>query len=123
MQAKRLARRIAEESYGKFAFDIELLDVRRRCEFSNYFLILSGKNKTHLDSLFDFILDFAKENKAGVYGRDGKSGSGWMVIDFGDLIVHIFMPETRRFYDLNSIWGDAKKVDLELEKPVKPETK
>jgi len=114
-----MARRIAEESFGKFAFDIELLDVRRRCEFSNYFLIMSGKSRTHLESLADFVSDFAKANKAPIYGRDGKAASGWIVLDFGDLIVHIFMPETRRFYDLNSIWSGAKLVELGIETPAK----
>jgi len=111
---KVMAKRIAEEAFDKFAFDIELLDVRRRCEYANYFLILSGKNKVHLDALAEHLLEFASEKKAAVYGRDGSAASGWIVIDFGDLIAHLFLPEARSFYNLASVWGDAKPVDLQL---------
>jgi len=128
LSGKRLAKKIAVEAHDKFASDIELLDVKRRCEFANYFLLMSARNRIHLDSLREHLLDLAKKSKVTVFGRDGAAASGWIVIDFGDVIVHLFLPETRRFYDLKSIWGDDTVVDIGLgetpaaqdEPPAKP---
>ncbi len=114
---KLLARKLADVAFGGIAFDIELLDVRKNCEFTNYFLIMSGKNRIHLDALRDRIMEFASKNGVPHYGHEGKPDSGWIIIDFGDLIVHIFLPEMRGFYNLAGIWGDAKTVELELKDP------
>jgi ribosome-associated protein len=117
---KRLARLLANEAYKRLAFDIELLDVHRQCEFASYFLLVSGKNRIHIDALADFIAEAAEEKGAEVIGVDGRSESGWVVVDLGDLIIHIFHPDIRHYYNLPGLFGGAKTVELEL--TAEPET-
>ncbi|HOO56493.1 MAG TPA: ribosome silencing factor [bacterium] len=114
---KRTARMLAQEAFEKMAFDIELIDVGRKCDYTNYFLMMCGKNTIHLDALKNLMLDFASKHEIEIYGRDGIPESGWMIFDFGDIVVHVFLAETRGFYDLMSMWGDAKRVELELKPP------
>lgn len=109
-----MARHLANEAHRRLAFDIELLDIRRQCEYASYFLIVSGKNRIHLDALSDYVAEAAEEKGAAVIGVDGRSESGWVVVDLGDLIVHIFHPDTRYFYNLPGLFGGAKTVELEL---------
>jgi len=111
---KRLARKLALEAYRKLAFDITLIDVRRKCDYCNHFLVLSGKNRMHLQSLRDHISEQAKERGVECFGRDGAPDSGWIIIDFGPLVVHIFTPDTREYYSIDTIFGDPKIVELDL---------
>jgi ribosome-associated protein len=120
---KRLARKLASLAFDRMGFDIELIDVRRVCDYTNYFLFVSGKNRVHLDALKEHLLDGAKEAGTKAHGLDGAAASGWIIMDFGDLIVHIFTPDAKNYYDLMSIWGDGKPVEMDpATPPVKPKT-
>jgi len=114
LAGKRLARKLAAETYRKLGFDIELIDLSRLCDFTNYFLIVSGKNRMHLEALSELTLEIARDRDTFVAGKEGSSASGWIIIDFGDLVVHIFDTETREYYNLRGIWGDAPTVELDL---------
>jgi len=123
---KRLARKLAALAFDRMGFDIELIDVRRVCDYTNYFLFVSGKNRVHLDALKERLLEGAKEAGARAHGMDGAAASGWIIMDFGDLIVHIFTTDAKKYYDLMSIWGDGKPVEMDPAAPVakpKPSSK
>ncbi|MEW6200660.1 MAG: ribosome silencing factor [bacterium] len=117
---KTLAKKIAERLYDKLAFDIQLLDVKKICGICNYFLICSAKNRYHIATLADIVLDVLAEKKVPTLGIDGTSESGWVVVDTGSLIIHMFLPEIRKYYDLNDLWSDAKSVELNLDTTSKP---
>jgi ribosome-associated protein len=91
--------------------DILLLDLRDEAIFTDYFLICNGESRRQLKSLADGISEEAKE-KADVkpWGQEGEPESGWVLIDYGDLVVHLFNPDTRHYYDLEDLWQNAHVV-------------
>ncbi len=91
--------------------DITLLDLREQAVFSDYFLLCSGENPRQLRALVDSVTQEAKENgRILANSIEGDAESGWALVDFGDLIVHIFAPEKRDYYDLEGLWSDARVV-------------
>lgn len=91
--------------------DITLLDIREQAVFADFFLICNGENERQLNTLAETIRDKAKqEANVTAHGVEGKPQSGWMLVDFGDLVVHIFSPEKRTYYDLEDLWRDAHVV-------------
>lgn len=91
--------------------DIALLDIRDQAIFADYFLICSGESDRQLRALARSITADAKE-EANVRARgiEGEAENGWILIDFGDLVVHLFSPDTRNYYDLEDLWHDAHVV-------------
>ena len=106
-----LAHLLVESLLDKKGKDIILLDLHEQAVFADYFLICSGDSDRQIRALAGAVMDDAKE-KAGVLirGREGYAETGWMLIDFGNLIVHIFSNEKRAFYDLESLWSNAHTV-------------
>jgi ribosome-associated protein len=91
--------------------DILLLDLRDEAIFRDYFLIANGESKRQLKSLADGISEEAKTNgDVQPIGKEGEPDSGWLLLDYGDLVVHLFHPETRRYYDLEDLWQNAHVV-------------
>ncbi|MCL4841743.1 MAG: ribosome silencing factor [Bryobacteraceae bacterium] len=111
-----LALRAAE---SKFASDIRILDLRELGTFADFFLICNGTNKPQIQAIWDEI---AKQMKM-VAGEmpiavEGYENAEWILGDFGDLIIHVFTPEKRDYYDLERLWRPATVVPLpEPEKP------
>jgi ribosome-associated protein len=91
--------------------DITLLDIRDQAVFADYFLICNGENERQLHTLADTVREKAKhEAEVIAYGVEGEPQSGWMLVDFGDLIVHIFSPSQRNYYDLEDLWREGHVV-------------
>jgi ribosome-associated protein len=92
------------------ASDILLMDVRRVTILADFFIICSASSERQLGAL---ARELPRQLKADV-GRplsvEGEPESGWMLIDYGDVIVHLFLPEIRRFYDLEGLWKDAQTI-------------
>ena len=95
----------------KKASDILLLDLRQQGIFTDYFLLCSANNDRQLRAIAESVWDDAKQ-KADVVGMsiEGTPASGWMLVDFGDLVVHVFMEEQRAYYDLEGLWSDSNIV-------------
>ncbi|MFH1003759.1 MAG: ribosome silencing factor [Chloroflexota bacterium] len=91
----------------KQATDIVLLDTRGVCDFADYFIICSGESERQLQAISDEIAHTLKQ--AGVLPRhyEGMVDSGWLLLDFGDIIVHIFAPPQREYYRLEQLWNKA----------------
>jgi ribosome-associated protein len=96
----------------KKAKDIVVLDVRKLTSLGDYFVICSGGSNTQVRALSDELQD--KLTKAGLEPRrvEGDRGNQWVLLDYSDVICHIFYHETRDFYCLERLWGDAPKVDI-----------
>lgn len=103
----KLCRTIAED---KKAGDCVIFDVRKISSIADYFLICSGNSEPHLKAIADEITRRVRE--VGVRHRHhaGFPQSRWVVLDYGDVLVHVFHPELREHYDLERLWGDAKRV-------------
>jgi ribosome-associated protein len=105
-----VARQAVEAAADKQAIDIVLLDTREVCSFADYFVICSGDSERQLSTIYDEVGHRLKQ--AGVLPdhREGTIESGWLLLDFGDVIVHIFAPFERDYYQLDELWRDAKPV-------------
>jgi ribosome-associated protein len=87
-----------------------LLDAREVCSFADYFVICSGDSERQLSTIYDEVLHRLKKAGIPAHHREGTVDSGWMLLDFGDIIVHIFAPFERDYYQLDELWGEAKPV-------------
>lgn len=109
-EAVRLALHFASE---KKAFNVVALDLREIASFAEFFVIVSGANQRQVQAISDEINEQLKEQlKTRPIRIEGYSGAEWVLLDYGDFIVHIFEEKSREFYDLERLWRDAKKVKL-----------
>jgi ribosome-associated protein len=91
--------------------DVTLLDLREQTIFADYFLVCSGENNRQIKAMASQLAQDAKENGRFLdHSIEGDADTGWMLVDFGDLIVHIFSPEQRYYYDLEGLWHEAHVV-------------
>lgn len=106
----QLAVRSASE---KKAFDILALDLRDIASFTEFFIIASGANQRQVQAIADEINEQLKKQLSARPVRiEGYNAAEWVLLDYGDFIVHIFNKESREFYDLARLWRDARRVDL-----------
>ncbi len=94
------------------AEDIVALDLRRHANIADYFVIATGANKPHLKALYDGLQRLYKNAGFKGYHRAGVPDSGWMIMDYHGVMVHVFEREMREFYDLEKLWKDAPQLDL-----------
>lgn len=95
----------------KKALDIKVLKISELTTLADYFVIASASSTTGVRSLSDYVEEGLKE-ELGLPQKEGKDGYNWLLMDYGDVIVHIFYKETREFYDLEKLWIDAESVDI-----------
>jgi ribosome-associated protein len=110
LKAIDTARRIVEIAADKLAGDITLLDTRGICGFADYFVIVSGESERQLAAIADEIVQSLKKAGAAPFRREGAPTSGWILLDYGDVIVHIFSTAERDYYQLEQMWSGAKPV-------------
>ncbi|MDA1330180.1 MAG: ribosome silencing factor [Chloroflexi bacterium] len=108
MKTIDLARQVVESLEDKKAEDIILLDLQNLAPVGNYFVICSANNERALGGLRDAVLDSVKRMKISKPAVEGASKEGWMLVDFGSVIVHIFSNAQRQYYQLEELWSDAK---------------
>ena len=102
-----LARRSVEAVSEKQAADIVMLDTREVCSFADYFVICNGETQRQIEAICDEVLRVLKGEGAKLRRREGGPGSGWTLMDFGDVVVHIFSPAQRDYYQLEKLWNEA----------------
>jgi ribosome-associated protein len=107
------ARRAARVAQDKRAGDLVVLDVQRASNVTDYFLICSGKSTTHLQTITDAIRDELKQEGVRLLHVEGVAASGWILLDYGDVLVHAFLEDTRAYYALEHLWGDAPTLPID----------
>ena len=90
--------------------DVVLLDARNICSFADYFVICSGDSERQIRAIFDEIAHTLKKEGIPPHHHEGTVDSGWILLDFGDVIVHIFSSFEREFYQLDELWSQATPV-------------
>ncbi|WXR61942.1 ribosome silencing factor [Peptostreptococcaceae bacterium AGR-M142] len=107
-----------DSALDKLGEDVKVLEIGKVSSLTGYFLIASASSKRQLNALTDNIEDNIKEEfDLEPHGKEGRDESGWYVLDYGDLMVHIFSKEQRIHYNLENIWKDAPTINLdELQK-------
>jgi ribosome-associated protein len=108
MESKKLAKKIADLIEQKKGDDIKILDLRKLTTVTDFFVICSGSSDVQNKAIADFILNEAKKLGQKAWHNEGYGNLSWILLDFVDVVVHIFLPESRRFYNLEGLWGDAE---------------
>ncbi|MBO8128287.1 MAG: ribosome silencing factor [Peptococcaceae bacterium] len=93
-------------------FDIVVLDISQITTFSDYFVIISGRSTTHVKAIADRIRDYAGREGVRASRREGYDEGRWILLDYDDVVVHVFLDSERAFYNLERLWGDAPVVDV-----------
>src|SRR5687768_7076634 len=111
MDSKKLARLCHDLADNKKAENIVILDVSKISSITDYFVIASGTSEPHLKAIVSEITDSLREEH-GITPRamDGEKRTQWQVLDYFDVIVHVMRADVREKYDLESLWGDAKRL-------------
>lgn len=107
LEGEELARLAAELASEKQARDITMLDVRALCSFADYFVICTGETKRHIEAIWEGINEALRSRGVIPHHNEGTPESGWMLVDFGSVIVHIFAPSERDYYRLDKLWAKA----------------
>lgn len=97
----------------KKAEDISMIDISEVSVIADYFIIAAGKNKNQIQAMSDTVNEKLERAGLPLKQMEGYNNANWILLDFGDIIVHIFDNENRLFYDLERIWRDGKQMDLE----------
>lgn len=108
-----LARICALAADDKKGSDIVLLDLTGLSDVCDYFLICTAENARMLSSIVDEIEEKVKKNTGlNPLSHEGRAGASWVLLDFGSVVVHVFLPDTRDYYRIERLWGEAPQVDL-----------
>lgn len=98
---------IARAASDKKALDIVILDMRKIPSVCEYFVIASGNSTTQVRAISDNIINKLKDKGERVWHKEGEREALWVLLDYGDIVAHIFNEDTRRFYELERLWGDV----------------
>ena len=99
-----------ESASDKQADNIVMLDTRRICSFADYFVICSGDSDRQLEAIREEINKTLKQEGVIPHHSEGTADSGWVLIDLGEVIVHLFSPQQRDYYKLDELWSEAVPV-------------
>ena len=111
METRRIMERTVSLAQSKKAEDVVVLDMSAVTDMTDYFVICTGTVDVHVKAIADAIVEGMKEEGERSWHLEGTERLQWVLIDFVDVVVHIFQPETRDFYALERLWGDAKRVE------------
>jgi len=110
-----IARACAQTAFDTKAEDVVILDVRGLSSFTDYFVIMSGRSTRHVQGLAEAIEAELRSKRVNTSKAEGLQEAMWVLLDFDDVVVHIFYHEQRGFYDLEGLWHDAPRIRLEDE--------
>lgn len=113
LTAKEMAKIAYHALDEKKAGDIQIIDIQQVSTIADYFIIADGSNPNQLQAMMDSVQEDLY--KAGCHAKqiEGNSNSSWILMDYNDIIVHVFSREDRLFYDLERVWRDGKTITLE----------
>lgn len=107
MNAEQMQQLVVEALEDKKGLDITILDVREKTSITDMLVIAAGTSSRQLKALADGVVERAKENGIKPLGVEGDQSSGWVLVDLGEVVVHLMLPETRDFYNLEKLWGEG----------------
>jgi ribosome-associated protein len=107
LETLEMARKIVNLASDKQAKDILLLDTQEACSFTDYFIICSGESRRQIQAIIDNIADDLKQSGILPLHEEGTPESGWILLDYGSIIVHVFSSMERDYYQLEKLWEKA----------------
>lgn len=110
--AKEKALQIAEAADDRRALDIEILDMRGLMTICDFFVICNGRSRLHVDAVAEEIEEQMSERGIEPRHIEGIPNSNWVILDYGEVVAHVFEPESRGFYNLEGLWHDAGRIEV-----------
>jgi len=101
--------KVIEALEAKKAVDVRVLDLRKVANYADYLVVCSGTSTTHVNALVETVIDEMPKRDKPVYVNNSKDNS-WWILDFVDVVLHVFREDTRAYYDLEGLWSDAESV-------------
>lgn len=111
IEAKQKALAAVSAAQDKKGFGATIIDLEGQCSYTDYLVIVSASNERQAAAIAEGITDALREEH-GVRPLFREGQGGWLLLDYGDVIVHVFLDDTRAFYDLDRLWPDAKRVQV-----------
>jgi len=111
-QARAFALTAAQVANERHCSDIVVLDLKGKSPATDYFVIATGTSDRQMRTVADEICDAARQHSLQRFGRAGYEQARWILLDFIDVVIHIFDKPCREYYDLELLWGDAERLDL-----------
>ena len=115
MSAERLARRVAAIADEKQASDIVVLDMRGLVGYTDFLVICTARNERQAKAIHDEVHASLKRDRLLPEHVEGERAASWVLMDYLDCVLHVFVPEARDYYRLEALWGEAPRLDLDLE--------
>lgn len=115
-KSRDLAVKAAEAALKKKALDVTILELSGLTVIADYFVICSGESTTQVKAVAQFIEDTFAQERLKPLGIEGVAHSHWILLDYGDVIIHVFEKETRAYYNLEKLWMDAKTIEINEDK-------
>ena len=113
MTSLALARTAGKLALSKKGFDVKILKLKQISSICDYFVICSGSVNVHVKAIADAVEDGLRQKGIRSSHREGTSESSWILLDYFDVVVHVFRGEARQFYALEKLWGDASVESLD----------
>ena len=113
MNSTDLANKISELIFNKKGYDVHLLDLRKLTTMSDYFVICSADSDTQVKAIADEVDKSLRDEGIKSWHKEGYKSLSWVLLDYVDVVVHIFKREAREFYNLEKLWGDAEISEIQ----------
>lgn len=128
MDSYQLANKATDLIFNKKGYNVKILDLRKLTTITDYFVVCSGDSDTQVKAIADEVDKGLRDQGIRPWHTEGYKALNWILIDFVDVVVHVFKKDIRDYYNLEKLWGDAPSVDvtdplLEKEKVSQPKTK
>ena len=119
MDSKQLVDKITDLIFNKKGYDIKVLDLRLLTTMSDYFVICSADSDTQVKAVADEVDKTLRDEGIRSWHKEGYQALSWVLLDYVDVVVHVFKKDSRAFYNLEKLWGDAPTINVEdpAEKP------
>lgn len=112
-RSKLIVKKAYDALSDKKGEDIKIIEIGKLSTVADYFIIANGSNAPHVESLVDSVEEALLKEKIHAERIEGVRSSGWILMDYSDVVVHVFSKEDRLFYDLERIWRDGREVDID----------
>lgn len=122
MTPKLLAKKIANLTLTKKAHSVIIMDLKKITDITDYFVLCSADSDTQVKAIADAVIEGTDKIGIPAWRTEGLTQRQWIIIDFVDVVLHVFLKEARNFYNLEKLWGDAK-IETVVDKPPAPKPK
>lgn len=113
MKVNKIAERAAKLAWEKKGNDIIILDVRKLTDVTDYFVVVTGESEPHVKAISDYLEEKLNGDDLRVWHKEGYNNLNWVLLDYIEVVVHIFREQTRQFYSFEKLWGDARIIRVE----------